>query len=235
MKPEERPDWDVLMDTHHYLGFRRLAGRGLRYVATFRGRWLGLPAWQNGAFRCRPRDRWTGWRTKQPFELLGLIANSTRLLLLSKPGVFPNLASHCVARMTRRLTDDWLAAHGHQVLVAETFCDPGLFAGTLYKAAGWQALGRTRGFARANGRYIDPHGRRKEIGGTPLRPDARALFSNPRPLPPEVAPPAALGLAPRNPVAMRSLYAERAAVPDFRRAQGRKHSVVVCLMNGLAS
>jgi len=28
--PQERPLWDALMDAHHYLGFRRLAGRGLR-------------------------------------------------------------------------------------------------------------------------------------------------------------------------------------------------------------
>ncbi len=38
--PEERPLWDALMDRRHYLGFRRLAGRGLRYVATFAGQWL---------------------------------------------------------------------------------------------------------------------------------------------------------------------------------------------------
>ena len=44
--PEERPLWDALMDEHHYLSCRRLAGRGLRYVATFGGRWLGLAAWQ---------------------------------------------------------------------------------------------------------------------------------------------------------------------------------------------
>jgi len=31
--PEERPLWDALMDRHHHLGFRRLAARGLRYVA----------------------------------------------------------------------------------------------------------------------------------------------------------------------------------------------------------
>ena len=31
-KPEERPRWDERMDRHHYLGFKRFAGRGLRYV-----------------------------------------------------------------------------------------------------------------------------------------------------------------------------------------------------------
>ena len=50
---------------------------------------------------------------EQQFRRLELIANNTRLLVLSEPGVFPNFASFFLARMTRRLTDDWLAAHGH--------------------------------------------------------------------------------------------------------------------------
>ena len=229
MKPEERPLWDALMDEHHYLGFRRLAGRGLRYVATFRGRWLGLAAWQNGAFKCRPRDRWTGWKPEQQFRRLELIANNTRFLMLAEPGTFPNLASFFLARMTRRLADDWLAAHGHRVLLAETFCDPEHFAGTMYKAAGWQALGSTKGFARANGRYTDPHDKPKEIFVAPLRPDARQLLSRRQPLPCDVAPPAGPGLAPRGVEAMRSLHAELAAVADFRRAQGRKHTVACVL------
>ncbi len=61
-RPEERPLLDALMNEYHDLGFRRLAGRGLRYLATFRGHWLGLAAWQNGAFKCAPRDQWTGWK-----------------------------------------------------------------------------------------------------------------------------------------------------------------------------
>ncbi len=162
-RPEERPLWDALMDEHHYLGFRRLAGRGLRYVATFGERWLGLAAWQNGAFKCKPRDRWTGWKPEQQFRRLEMIANNTRFLVLSQPGVFPNLASRFLAGMTRRLADDWLNVHGHKVLLAETFCDPEFFLGTMYRAAGWTGLGETRGFARANGRYTDPHGKPKVI------------------------------------------------------------------------
>jgi len=59
--PEERRRWDEIMDRHHYLGFRRFPGRGLRCVIEWRGRWIGLAGWQAGAFRCRPRDRWIGW------------------------------------------------------------------------------------------------------------------------------------------------------------------------------
>ena len=227
--PQERPLWDALMDKHHYLGFRRLAGRGLRYVATFGRRWLGLAAWQNGAFKCAPRDRWTGWKPPQQFRRLEMVANNTRCLLLSEPGVFPNLASRFLAGMTRRLSDDWLEAHGHRVLLAETFCDPEVFAGTMYTAAGWEGLGETKGFARANGRYTDPHDKPKAIFVKALRPDARALLSSPQPLPPDVAPPTGPGLAPRDPEAMRSLHAELAAVPDFRRAQGKKHTVACVL------
>lgn len=188
--PEERPLWDALMDEHHYLGFRHLAGRGMRYVATFRGRWLGLAAWQNGAFKCGARDRWTGGKPEQQFRWLELIANNTRFLVLSQPGVFANLSSFFLARMTRRLADDWLEAHGHRVLLAETFCDTERFAGTMYRTAGWEGLGRTKGFVRANGRYTDPHSRLKQIFVTPLRRDARKLLVSPLLLPPDVAPPA---------------------------------------------
>ena len=38
----ERPLWEALMEERHYLGFHRFAGRGLRYVAVWRGRWLAL-------------------------------------------------------------------------------------------------------------------------------------------------------------------------------------------------
>ena len=50
------------MDQHHYLGFKRFAGRGLRYVFEWRGQWVGLAGWQSGAFKCRPRDQWIGWK-----------------------------------------------------------------------------------------------------------------------------------------------------------------------------
>ena len=49
-RPDERIRWDRLMDQHHYLGFKRFAGRGLRYVFEWRGQWVGLAGWQSGAF-----------------------------------------------------------------------------------------------------------------------------------------------------------------------------------------
>ncbi len=51
----------------------------------------------------------------------------------------------------------------------------------------------------------------------------------PEPLPLSVMPPVGPELAPRDPEVMRSLHDELAAVPDYRRAQGRKHTVACVL------
>ena len=50
-RPEERVRWDQTVDQHHYLGFKRFAGRGLRYIVEWRGQWLALAGWQSGAFK----------------------------------------------------------------------------------------------------------------------------------------------------------------------------------------
>ncbi len=154
---------------------------------------------------------------------LALIANNTRLLVLSEPGVLPNVASFFLAGMARRLADDWLNVHGHRVVLAETFCDPERFIGTLYRAAGWEKLGKTRGFARANRRDIDPHNNKKEIFAVLLRRDARALLGSPcqrtscRPPIPPWRP------------GTRRRCAALAAVDDLCRAQGRKHTLACVL------
>jgi len=63
------------------------------------------------------------------FDHLHLICNNTHFLI---PGAFPNLASHALAAMTRRLGDDWRDAHGHGLPVAEAFVDPSRFSGSMY-------------------------------------------------------------------------------------------------------
>ena len=151
-RPDERVRWDALMNQHHYLGFKRFAGRGLRYVFEWRGHWVGLADLQSGAFKCRPRDRWIGWKQKLQFTRQHLIANNTRFLILGAPSCFRNLASFALAAMVRCLSADWSAAYGHSLLLAETFVDPSRFCGHMYMAAGWTRLGRTKGNARANGR-----------------------------------------------------------------------------------
>ncbi len=177
VRPEERPRWRALMARHHYLGFRGLVGEALYYVACVDDQWVALLGWAAAAWMCRARDRWIGWTRPQQWARLRYVANNARFLIL--PGVqIPNLASNTLARTTRRLAADWQAIYGHPVVLAETFVDPARFAGTAYRAAGWQAVGATRGFARVQRHYVR-HGHPKTVWVRPLTPTAPACLAAP--------------------------------------------------------
>ena len=51
------------------------------------------------------------------------------------------------------LVSDWPARFGHRLLLLETFVDPARFRGTVYRAANWVEVGRTRGFRRQRRGY----------------------------------------------------------------------------------
>ena len=227
VRADERIKWDVLMDQHHYLGFKRFAGRGLRYVAAWRGRWIALAGWQAAALKCAPRDRWIGWRGKKMFKRLHLIANNTRFLVLGERGVFANLGSCMLSALLRRLSDDWQEQYGHPLLVVESFVDPARFTGTMYAAANWSYVGNSKGYARSNGHYTDPHGKPKRLYVRALRDDAREILRQRGELADcwQARVPAAVG----NEVDKRSLYEELQQIPEHRRGQGRKHSLATVL------
>lgn len=185
--PDERARFDQELCTHHYLHDATLVGATLRYVAVAPdGRWLALLGWSSPARHLRPRDRWLGWSEAQRAARLRLIAQNSRFLLLTERHHYPNLASHLLARCTRRLPADWLAAHGHTVLVAESFVDPERFEGTCYKAAGWQALGATGGFARDFRDYYVDLDHPKQLWVRALHPQALVWLSA-ESLPPDLA------------------------------------------------
>ena len=185
--PDERPQFDRLLCAQHYLHNATLVGETLRYVAVApAGRWLALFGWASPALHLRPRDRWLGWSEPQRAARLCLIAQNSRFLLLTERNHYPNLASHLLARCTRRLAADWLAAHGHTVLVAESFVDPDQFEGTCYRAAGWLALGPTGGFARDYRDFYVDLDHPKQLWVRALHPQALPLLRA-EALPPDLA------------------------------------------------
>ncbi len=226
-RADERRRWDGLMAEHHYLGFKQFAGRGLRHVAEWRGHWVALVGWQSGAFKCEPRDRWLGWHRSVQFRRLHLIGNNTRFLVLPEAWGTWGLASRALSRSLRRLSADWREAHGHPLELAETFVDPSLFRGTCYLASNWTPVGRTKGFARHNGRYTDAHGSRKEMYVRPLRPDARERLSDAEDRAEWGAPKE--WSAPWRTDELRSLRDLFAELPDCRRDQGKKHRLATVL------
>ncbi len=116
----ERDKWDGLMRAHHYLGLTAMVGRSLRYVAEIDGHWLALLGWASPALKCASRDTWIGWSPALQWQRLGLIANNSRFLILPCVRV-KNLASRVLGLNLARLSADWRSAHGHHLLLAETF------------------------------------------------------------------------------------------------------------------
>jgi hypothetical protein len=216
----ERAQWDRLMRAHHYLGLTAMVGRSLRYVAEVDGRWLALLGWASAALKCAARDAWIGWSPTLQWQRLGLIANNSRFLIL--PGVaVPHLASRVLGLGLRRLSADWHAAHGHGLLLAETFVDPQRFAGTCYRAANWIKVGTTRGFAKSNASYV-AHGVAKCVWVFPLHRQARAWLSSPLPHP--QLPRLEVKTMALTDADARDLFNRLGQIDDPRAKRGMRHS-----------
>lgn len=162
------------LDTHHWLG-HRLTGQVLRYVAVLDDEWVACLGFGSAVLSCAARDRFLGWSREQQYARLAHVANNQRFCVLPA-GQRPNLASAVLARVLRRIENDYLAAYGHRVLAVETFTDPTRHSGACYAAANFRALGHTLGYSRSAGRYHH-HGNPKRVWLYPLRPDAGAILA----------------------------------------------------------
>ena len=222
VRVDERGRWQMLLQRHHYLGCPRMVGEALWYVATVDEAWVALLGWAAAALKCGPRDAWIGWPRALQWRRLPLVVNNVRFCLL--PPRRPHLASQVLARNVRRLSADWERAYGHPVLLAETFVDATRFRGTCYRAAGWQCLGVTRGFAKRNTRYVR-HGHPKTVWVRPLCPGAVATLTAPFP-PARRAEEGPMLDANRLPLeGAGGLLDLLATVPDPRRRRGIRHPV----------
>jgi hypothetical protein len=217
--PQEVRRYDALMVEHHYLKSSRGVGEHLRYVVTYRGRWLALATWSAGSFHLKARDAFLGWTEEQRRRRLALVVNNTRLCVLPQCH-YPNLISRFMKLMLGRLAEDWQAAWAHRVALAETFVDPQEFQGTAYKVSGWSKLGQTAGWKRSADGFYEKHDRPKQVWVRELVKRACVQLRAPR-LPPAWASVEAK-VPPRCPARVReirSLMEQLASVPDFRRRQ----------------
>ena len=80
----------------------------------------------------------------------------------------PNLASHVLSLVMRRLRADWQAKYGHAVALVETFVERDRFQGCCYRAANWTSVGETQGRGRMD-RSGQAQGPVKEIFVYPLQ------------------------------------------------------------------
>ena len=163
--------WDALVARWHPLGFQGAFGYRLRYFITAGDRRLGCVLLSGAARAVAVRDRWIGWTAQARRENLARVVNNSRFLIFPHVRV-PHLASHVLGQLARRARADWLDHWGFEPLLLETFVDPRHYAGTCYRAAGWQLLGETsgRGLARPGQSY---HSTPRQVWVKPLSADGR--------------------------------------------------------------
>ena len=158
----QRRQWHQLLERHHYLGGPPLVGANLKYLVYGRtGELLGALGWQSAVQHLGCRDRLLGWNAAQRARGLDHVVNGVRFLVLPWVKV-RHLASVMLSENLGLLQRDWLAHYGVPVWLAESFVDRQRFSGASYRAANWQAIGWTRGFAKRQGRFVH-HGQSKEV------------------------------------------------------------------------
>jgi len=179
------------MDQYHYLGAGPLCGDQLRYLVRCARGVVGALSFSAAARQLAARDQWIGWDQAARRENLYRVVNNSRFLILPHVQI-PNLASHVLGRVLRRLPKDWEARYHYRPVLAETFVDQERFPGGCYRAANWQAIGLTTGRGRQDAHHRR-RGPRKVLWVYPLTKDFRkALLPMPdHPRLPRHPPPAA--------------------------------------------
>jgi SRSO17 transposase len=168
------PLWDQLVRSYHYLGYQRLIGHRLKYLALIEDQPVAALSWSAPSLKLAARDQYIGWSAVQRKRHLNQLASNSRFLI--PPWVkIPNLASHVLSLNIAQLKKDWQQHFNKQLLVLETFVDSRYFKGTCYKAANWLHVGDTYGSAKLGKGYCY-HGTPKEIYLYVLEPDFRAII-----------------------------------------------------------
>lgn len=147
--------WNQYVAQHHHLGYKRPFGCFIRYfVRSTKRELLACVLFAGAAKSISVRDNWIGWNNNQRLRNLPWVINNSRFVIM--PWVkIPNLASHVLGQIRRRIASDWFTHWGYRPLLIESFVDPIKYEGTCYKASNWILVGKTtgKGLARKGKTY----------------------------------------------------------------------------------
>ena len=166
--------WNEWVAQYHYLGYKNLLGRRLKYLVWSGENPVAALSWSAPAAKVRARDCYIGWSPEQRKQFIHRVVNNSRFLIFPWIRV-PHLASYVLARNIRQLKQDWQDRFGHSLFLLETYVDSQRFHGTSYKAANWIPIGKTSGFSKQGQSYVY-HGRIKEIYVYVLNPHFRKVI-----------------------------------------------------------
>jgi len=156
-----------LLSGHHYLGYKNTVGENLKYLVRSRdGCPLACVLFGSAAWKSAARDSHIGWSAPVRERHLHYVTNNTRFLILPWVRV-PNLASHILSRVARRVSRDWIDKYAHPIYLLESFVDRSRYRGICYQAANWIGAGQTTGRTR-NDRNRTIRRSRKDVYLLPL-------------------------------------------------------------------
>ena len=162
--------WNEFVARYHYLGYKTLVGAQMRYAVHDRNGWpLAMLGFSTAAWKLAPRDTFIGWTRQLREKNLPFVVDNPRFLIL--PWIeIPNLGSHILALIRRRLPDDWTERYNTTPVLIETFVETPRYTGAVYKASGWIRVGTTQGRGRydRDRQYDKP---KKDVWLRPLRRD----------------------------------------------------------------
>ena len=162
--------WNEFVARYHYLGYTRLVGAQMRYAVHDRNGWpLAMLGFSTAAWRLAPRDRFIGWTPEMRERNLPLVVDNPRFLILPWVSI-PNLGSHILSLVRRRLPEDWTVRYATTPVLCETFVEVPRHNGGVYRASGWIRVGTTLGRGRYD-RYNKADKPMKDIWLCPLRRD----------------------------------------------------------------
>ena len=78
------------------------------------------------------------------------MVDNPRFLILPWINI-PNLGSHILAIIRRRLPDDWTERYNTTPVLIETFVETPRYTGAVYRASGWTRVGPPRGAGATTG------------------------------------------------------------------------------------
>jgi len=131
----------IINDHHKYKKYRDYVGRTLNYFVKKDGEIIGCIGVGSAVLALTPRDDFIGWEKTQRLKNLRFIANNYRFCMIKE-----GYGSQVLSLLSREAKKHWMLKFGDRLVLLETMVQPP-FTGVVYKAAGWDMVGMTKGLS----------------------------------------------------------------------------------------
>lgn len=166
--------WEYLVSKYHYLGYKGVMGRFLKYIVYIDKIEVACIGWSGASWRVTARDKWINWDDASRVKKLKHIINNFRFVIF--PWVqIKFLASHILSKNIPLLLTDWKDVYNVEIYLLETFIEIKKFLGTIYQASNWVKVGQTKGYGKTKTSY-KKHNIIKDIYVYPVRKNSVKLL-----------------------------------------------------------